>query len=202
MRSLVCLGFATACASSTIDPAPPPASLRDRIDAGPIRLALSSTASAGSIVAREKSGGGWSTGTVELSVTGGALAMEARVIDTATVDFAPIPIPASVIAGDASLSGIRLRVPAPEPIELAWQGDDAATATTQLDLVLDWSLSANGGAFALGPQTLTSVSVTLTLGGDGETMTATIDVTQSGMVWMWAGVIELDNLALRLGAKG
>ena len=198
MRSTLLFAL-TACATNPFEPAPAPASLADTLAAGPIQLAL---AGGGSIAAKEKSGSGWSEGSVPLVVTQGALALHADhdqlVVDTATVELAPIAIPPSVIAGDASLTDVRLYLAAPATLAPAWQDDDHATASAPVDLVLDWSLTANNGSFPLGPQPLPQVPVTLTLAGDGQTATATLDASQQGMVWMWASLVELDNLALGL----
>ena len=197
---IVPLLLITACATSPTESSPPdPNTLRGDLAAG-VHLAITGS---GSVAAKEKSGSGWSEGDVPLAITGGALAASAYddtlVVDAATADFGPIAIPSSVIGGDASLTNVRLRLAQPTSLPLAWQDDDHASVTAKVDLVLDWSLTANGGTAPLGPQPLSGVPVTITLARDGA-VTASAELTQTGMVWMWADVIELDNLALRLDA--
>lgn len=193
--------------SGSDDAPPPPNSVRDRLTTDrSTRLDVGAQV-AGQIGAMERSGDGWTSTTVPLSITSGAIEMSAGddgalALSVATVDFASIAIPPSVIDGNAKLTHIELRLANP-PVALAatWQDDDHATVDATLDLALDWTFEANGGSFALGPQALPAVPVTLALSGDGEHVELTASLAQSGPVWSWASLIEFDDLALTLDAS-
>jgi len=199
VSSLAACGVASPTAP--VD-AGPPASLRAQL-AEPIHLAIDPRGSTGQITAQEHAGSDWLPAEVALAIDDGGLELASRdadelVLHAFEVDLAPIALP--MLPGDAYLTGVSLRLPAPATLGVTWHDNDDAIAIATLDLELVWSLSANGGTLPLATQPLAAVPFAIALRGAHGTATASIGVDQPGQLWTWADLLALDDLALQLPA--
>lgn len=187
MKRLVLLF--TGCASAVVPASPDaPASLQARL-AEPARLAI--TGGTGAITAKRY---GSDPSRVALPIAGGALAVDDRAITGFQLTFAPI-----ALDDTAALADIALTLRAPVMTALAWRDDDTATASTTLEVALSWSLAVDGSELPLNGDAL-SLPAELALSGDGETVDAQLSIVAPGALWRWAGLLELDDLALALRA--
>lgn len=185
---------------------PPPASVRERLEAGETRLLLSAADSAGTITARRKvAGGAWAVGLADLAVDHGELVTSADATGAITLDrlaitFAPIAIPPGVFGGDAAFTNVRAVLAKPATGTTAWVDDDEAHATVTLELDVSWALTIGGGTIQLGSPRLPPVTLAVDLTGTGAFVHADIRATALGELWSWADLVKLEDLQLILGA--
>lgn len=203
-RILLILAF-TGCASSTVQPGDAPASVRERLESADTRLFVSGAESGGSISAARRISGGWSSGTVDLTIESGELVASCDADGRLTIErvglwLGPIEIPSTVLGHGAQLTKVHLQVDKPLTIAATWDGDDAARATTALDLGLSWELSVDGSSSPLGAPNLPAIPIELALTGDGDHVRAELRAHASGVVWSWADLVRLEELDLVLAA--
>jgi hypothetical protein len=183
-----------------------PASVRDRLEASEIQLAVSGAERAGSITALRRIAGGWVEGSVELTALGGAIVATADArgairIERFAVDLGPIEIPESVLGYEAQLTGVHLRAERPTRVATMWNGDDLARATPPLQLELTWSLTIRGQTSPLGAPRPAPVPVEILLTGDGSAIHAEAHARSAGVLWSWADLLKLTDLDLSLTAS-
>ena len=202
MRAGILLSFALAACTHT--PTEPPDSVRERLETEETQLVVTAE-STGSISAQRRTSDGWVTGSVDLAVRAGELAVTADARGTLTierlaVDLGPIEIPKSVLGYPAQLTDVRLESKRPAGITTSWTGDDEARARASVELVLTWSLTINGKTSPLGAPNLPPVPVELVLTGDGVGVHAEARIVSAGTFWSWADLVKLDDLHLVLAA--
>ncbi len=181
---------------------PPPASVRERLEAGETRLVLSATDSAGTITARRKvAGGSWDVGLADLAIDHGELVISADAAGTITLDrlaitFAPIVIPPGVFAYDAALTNVRALLAKPMRVMTTWLDDDEAHATAMLELDVSWALTIDGGTLPLGSLDLPPITLEVELTGTGAFVHADVRASAIGVLWSWADLVKLEDLQL------
>ncbi len=207
MRTLLALTlFATACTTNAPAGSESFDSVRDRLASAPTRLVIGGGESTGMVTARRWTAGGWIEGDHALTIENGELAATVDGSGTLSlrsfeVGVAPIAIPDEVFKQPAQLSDVKVKLVDATSGAAAWSNENNdATARLSLKLVLQWSISVNGGKTPLGEQHLPPVDVDFTLSGDGEYVGATIDLAAAGELWSWAGLLEMTKLELQLGA--
>jgi hypothetical protein len=193
----------TACASSTAPLGDAPASVRERLESADTRLFISGAESGGSITAARRVSGGWSSGSVELTIESGELIASCDgdgklTIERAGLWLGPIEIPSTVLGHGAQLTKVHLQVEKPIAIAATWDGDDDARATTSLDVGLSWELSVDGSSSPLGAPKLPAIPIELVLTGDGGHIQAELRAHAAGVVWSWADLVRLEDLDLVL----
>jgi hypothetical protein len=206
MRTLLALTlFAAACTTAAPAGGPDYDSVRERLSDGPTRLFVGGSDSTGTVTARRWTPGGWIEGESTLVIESGELFATVDAggrlsLSKFEVRVAPIEIPEEVFKKPAQLSDVRVKLTEPATGAAQWASDDEAQATLPLRLDLEWAIAVNGGKTPLGTQHLPPVDVDLTLTGDGGSVEATIALAATGMLWNWAGLLELTHLELRLEA--
>jgi hypothetical protein len=138
-------------------------------------------------------------GELEISAVGGTIEIDALRIDLDDM---------IVLGEDPHLDGLGLRdvhVTLAEPVaavvEWSLEGD-AGFASLQVDLLLDWTLvTPSGATLELATQRLTAVDVELDVyaAADGR-LVAALHGGKQGVVWEWAGLVELRDLSFDLRA--
>jgi len=202
LRATLLLAFAACTNNSSSSP---PDTVRDRLETGQTQLVVTAAESGGSITARRRSGEGWVTGSVELTVKSGELAIHAGphgaiAIDRIAIDLGPIAVPESVFGHDAQLTDVHLEAQPPTGVVTAWTGDDEARATMQAELALAWSLTIEGKTSPLGAPRLPAVPLEIGLTGDGSAVRAGVRARAPGAFWSWADLVKLEDLNLFLTA--
>ncbi|MDQ3301427.1 MAG: hypothetical protein M3619_33005 [Myxococcota bacterium] len=181
---------------------PPPASVRERVEAGETRLQISAADSAGTITARRKvAGGAWEVGLADLAIDHGELVISADAAGTITLDrlaftFAPIVIPPGVFAYDAALTNVRARLAKPARAMTRWVDDDEAHTTVTLELDVSWALTIDGGTLQLGSPDLPPITIHADLTGTGAFVHADVRASAIGELWSWADLVKLEDLNL------
>jgi len=206
-RALGLILLVSACSTELSDPpAPPPATVRERLEE-PTRLLVTAPESGGSITAERKVGTGWSAGMVDLGIENGELIVSSTSGNTLTVDgfqllFKPLDIPEGVF-GDthAQLTHVRLDLMTEETTPAEWTSSNEVHLTAMLDITLSWTLSLGGSPAPLGSPRLPKVPVEIVLTGDGDRISAEVRANAEGELWTWAGLIKLSELSLVLGAE-
>ena len=201
----ISIGLVCLVGCSTVPEAPTEATVRERL-AHPTPLYVGATASSGTIIASRNTHDGWQDGQTALAIADGevdASVDASGALDVAMLDLElqPIELPPDVLGQPAELRDVRLQLANAPSIAAAWTDDDDATATTTVDLTLDWTLAVGGNASPLGTEQLQGVTLAFALaGGSGAPVTATIDANGAGELWSWADVVKLEGLALSLEA--
>jgi hypothetical protein len=207
MRTFLALTlFAAACTTAAPAGNPNYDSVRDRLSEGPTHLFVGGADSTGSVTARRWTPGGWIEGDSTLVIESGELfvAVDASgrlSLSKLEVRLAPIEIPEEVFKKPAQLSDVRIKLTDTVAGTAQWASDDEASASLPLMLDLEWAIAISGGKTPLGTQRLPPVDVDLTLAGDGTTVEARIGLAATGMLWNWAGLLELTHLELQLQAR-
>ncbi len=202
--ALFLLVAAAGCASSAPEGAPTYSSVKDRL-AHPTRLYVGPGTSTGMITAERYTHDGWVSGMTPLSIThgevDGSLDQTGKLaLSQFEVDVDPIDIPDSVFGKPAQLKDVRVTLASPSAADLAWSGDDDATATLTLALDLNWSIVINGGVYQLGAQHLPPITVDTMLTGAGDHIDAQLSLDAMGTLWNWADLFKLTELRLSLAA--
>jgi hypothetical protein len=107
-----------------------------------------------------------------------------------------------VIGEDPHLDGlmltdVRVRLAQPVVITPEWSaGGDAGFGSFGAELLLDWNLlTKDGQKIPLATQHLYDVSVVIDVFTDTDgRVSALLDGGKQGLVWSWAGLVELDDL--------
>ena len=207
MRTLLFLAFLlSGCAISVEEEGPPaPTSVRERLEA-PARLLVVPAASGGVITAERKVGASWEAGLVDLRIENGEVVVSttsrgALSLDALQVSFAPLDLPAQFLDGHhVQITNLRLDLARPRQGATAWVDDDEVTLAADLDLQLTWQLAIDGSPVPLGSPRLPPVPVVLVLTGDGAHLRAELRLRAPGELWSWAGLLQLRDLTLVLGA--
>jgi hypothetical protein len=149
--------------------------------------------------------------TPDLAVRTGKISVRANregalVVDQLSFDVADITIGGAAIPPDGvTLTHIRVALARPVVIDRTTWSDDGSFAEGEVsfDLLLDWALLGGGNqAFPLATQRINGVPARLSLGLGEDGVTATLDASNGGVFWSWAGIIELSDLHLVLQATG
>jgi hypothetical protein len=201
-----------ACCSSVLEgcavagpsdaPTPTPISMRDRLAAGPIRLAITGT---GSVTAEHRAAGDrWVGGSAGVTVSSGELSArledERLVTESFDLSLEPIELPPSLFGRPASLTGVRLTLASATGAVPTWATSERASAVLELPLDLAWSITIAGGSTSLGVQHLLPVAFDVELTGTDRGVDARLEVHEAGELWSWAALVRLSNLALSLAA--
>jgi hypothetical protein len=200
-------GAASGCASATEEPAVLVYdSVRDRL-AQPTRLLVTAEDSAASITARRGVGSSAEAGFVELAIENGEIIVATTRDDRLTLEglqlsFSPVTLPPTLIEGHhAEISNLRVDLVDADERPAQWHGDDEVHVEADLVLQLSWQLSVDGAPAPLGSPVLPPVPVELVLTGDGAHVHAELRAHAPGALWSWAGLLELRDLTLVLGAS-
>jgi hypothetical protein len=171
MRAI--LLFCCACATAVPTESPP-------VDP---RLLIARDSSTGSVTARRWSGDRWVEGDATLAIAGGELTVSGDVLETLTVDIAPIDLPDTLFGVPAQLTDVRvsLRHPATGPA---------------LDLDLQWAIAVEGGTTPLATIELPPIDADIAVSDDE----VALRIAGAGERWRWAGLLELTRLELVLDA--
>ena len=128
------------------------------------------------------------------------------VVDQLTFDVADISIGGAAIPPDGvTLTQIQVTLARPVVIDRTTWSDDGSFAEGEVsfDLLLDWSLLGGGNqTFPLATQAINGVPARLSVGLGEDGVTATLDASNGGVFWSWAGIIELSDLHLVLQGNG
>jgi hypothetical protein len=208
MRSWILVSlFLIGChASIEGGPDSTPMSMRERL-ASETRLLLLAPSSSGVVTAERWTHDGWHAGDVDLLIDTGEIVAEADDAGAITIarlglGLKPIDLPEEVFEKPARM--VNVRVELIEPVrsrDVVWGGDDAATVTLELDLVMSWALEVGGSPTPLGMPKLPPVPVTLALTGDGTTVRGALFAEAAGELWSWADLVKLHDLQLVLAAE-
>jgi len=195
-----------ACASAPPVDGPTFESVRDRLAASPTRLLVSAPESSATITARRWTFDGWQDGSIDVTLDGGELVATADADgQLQLVSFGltadPITIPEGVFGKPARLEDVRLALASKSLAMTTWNDGDDATATARLDLDLSWSIAIDDATVPLGTQHLAPIPADLVLSGSGDHVDATLVLHGSGVLWSWAGLLELTELELELVAS-
>ena len=198
MRAILLSLLVFGCGPDLVEQ-PSPVSLREHL-ADETALLVSAPDSTGGITAERRTTTGWEAGFVELSLTGGDLAVLAEpsgalLVQALGLDLSPIEIPSSVIGRSARLTEVRLALVAPTRVPATWIDDHEGRASSPLQLELSWALEIDGATSPIGSPRLPPIPVALRLTG-GEQVNAEIRVEAMGELWSWADLVRLEDLFL------
>ena len=205
MRTLITvLLCSAACTSSAVPEGPAATSVRERL-AVPTKLLVTPSQSAGSVVARRYTSGGWQEGTTMIEIDNGELdasvdASGQLQIASFSVAAKPIEIPEAVFGQPAELRDVRLTLAGHPAFATTWSDDDVGHATATIDLDLDWTIVIGSNATPLGTQQLHGIPVDIGLAGSGAEVDATIGAHADGELWSWADIVQLAHLQLVIAA--
>lgn len=203
-KSLALILLTTACTNVPVN-GPSYDSVRERLTDVPTSLYIRDEASTGSITAGRRVGEAWSSGATELAIERGYV--RAAIDDSGhlaiqrlEIDVAPIQL--GVFEKPAELQDVHLRLATPVQGDVVWTSDDEATASIAMGFEFDWAIKfAGDDPYGLGTQQLPLTRVDVVLGGDGDNVTAQIDIVASGELWNWAGLVEMTDISMSLDAR-
>ncbi len=200
---LLCL---MACTSVPLADEPSYESVRDRLAHAPTRLLVSAPESSAAITTRSWTFDGWQEGSVDVTLGAGEIVATADAggqlqLVSFGVTADPIAIPDHVFGKPARLEGVRLALASSPPARTTWSENDEATATVALDLTLSWTISIGDQVIPLATQQLAPIPADLVLGGSGDHVDGTLVLHSSGVLWSWAGFVELTELELAVVAS-
>ncbi len=82
-----------------------------------------------------------------------------------------------------------------------WTGDASAAASARSELLLDWSLRADGSVLPMATQHIDDVPLTIEIApAAGGGLTVALHATRSGVFWEWTGLLDLSDLRLDVQA--
>jgi hypothetical protein len=205
MRKLLALTlFATACTNVPTNENQYD-SVRERLKETPTSLYIHSDTSSGSITARRRIADGWMTGATPMVIERGyvRVAMDDNdqlLIQRLELDLAPIEL--GLFERPAELQDVHVRLATPVHGDVAWTSQDEATTAMGMPFEFDWSIKLQGDEpYQLATQHLPQTSVAVTLDGDGDHVTAQIDMTASGELWNWADILQMTDISMSLDAE-
>lgn len=206
MRKLLALTlFATACTNVPVNENSYD-SVRQRLTETPTSLYVHDETSSGSITARRRVGDGWDNGTTGLKIERGYVraALDANgelAIQRLELDLAPIQL--GLFEKPAELKDVHVRLSKPVQSAVVWGSDDEATSIVAMPFEFDWSIKFADATepYPLATQMLAPSSVAFVLGGDGDHVTARIDIDASGELWNWADILQMTDISMSLDAE-
>lgn len=128
---------------------------------------------------------------------GGHLVLTAMRLDLGDIRLAPESVPPNGL----ELKAVSLRLRAQTSADIEWASDDTANASTETDLVLDWSLvGVAGTAVPLASQAITHVPFEITIDTrPGGALWLNVHAERGGIFWEWLG-LQLSDLRINLEA--
>ncbi|MCB9574705.1 MAG: hypothetical protein H6709_21725 [Kofleriaceae bacterium] len=117
----------------------------------------------------------------------------------AELAFAPVALPDDLGPGDLRLVDVAVATAAPARCTPRWTADQVA-CDLDLELDLRWSLARDGWTYPLGGQALRPIAVATTVTRTADGLRVDAAGGADGTVWRWAGVAELDEVAVVLAA--
>jgi hypothetical protein len=181
-------------------------SVHQRLSNSPTWVYVRDEASIGAIAARRRGTDGWIAGATTLSIEHGhvrtSLDGSGRLsIDQLEIALAPISLD-GVFQKPATLHGVTLRLAARTDADAAWESRDDATASLEMKLDFDWALSFDGAEpYPLATQHLAPTMVDLVLAGNGDHVDAHLAIDASGVLWNWADIVQITEIALSVSAR-
>jgi hypothetical protein len=207
MRYLLVLAvLATACTDLPSN-GPHYDSVHQRLSDTPTWLYVRDEASIGAIAARRRGGGdSWIAGATTLTIEHGHLRISLDgsgrlAIDQLEIALAPIVLD-GVFGKPAELHDVQLRLAARASSDATWTSTDDATASLAMKLAFDWAIVLDGAEpYPLATQQLGPATVDLVLAGNGDRVDAHLALDASGVLWSWADLVQITELALSISAK-
>ncbi|HEY0251003.1 MAG TPA: hypothetical protein VGC41_05725, partial [Kofleriaceae bacterium] len=174
-----------------------------RLGSPSTRLFISGEGSTGKLTAERKaSDGTWISGDSALTIANGELFAKAddQTMTAATFDLAidTITLPETIFGKPASLDNVRVVLAKPASGAVTWTTADSATATLPMQLDLSWAITVDGNSTQLGAQHFPEFPLDVTLTGAGDHVDASFALHATGMLWSWAGLVQLTELDLTL----
>jgi hypothetical protein len=201
---LVLASLAAGCSlEADVPPAPEARNLTERLADGE-HLFVDPALTTIEITGRYTGNGG-SVGTAIIPLVEGSLDVRVDEQNNLVVDALEAKL-ADVLAQPTEyplhLTHIELTLAEPVTAATCWTGDLAsASIDTEMTLLLDWALQTPEGVVApLGTEELGPLLVTVeTTVVDGHVV-AHLDVHHDGVLWDWAGILQLEDLRIDLEA--
>ena len=180
-------------------------SVRERLSTTATSLYIHDESSSGTITAQQHVGDGWNTAQTPLYIQRGyvrAKIDESGQLAIQRLEFDLAPIQLGVFERPAQLQDVHVRLAEPMNTNVEWTSDDEAKATLAMPFEFDWTVKLQGdGPYPLSPQKLGPTNVAVTLGGDGDHVSAQIDIRASGALWNWADLVQMTDLSMSLDAE-
>jgi hypothetical protein len=181
-------------------------SVRERLTTQSTWLFVHDEASTGSITARRRVGEAWNGGTTELKIERGYVQLSmndsgALAIDRLAFDLGAIEL--GLFEKPAELQDVQVRLAEPVHADVVWRSDDEAIAVMPMPFAFDWAIkfSDEEQAYPLATQKLPATNVAISLGGNGDQVSARIDIDASGELWNWADVLQMTDISVSLEAS-